>query len=195
MSLDSLLAKRLGRVAVTPVTPEPAIRVTPEPAQILGCTRVTPVTPEPAPSAGNDAGRPLPGVMVPATDPFDREQFGVECLGYLHAHGLVLALDAGKIIMHGTGAPLIREEAAALVELHRDDLLAALKAQEGAQQAIQRAARPCWHCRHLRTTSSATSRLPTCAAGHGLAWRTTTTRAWPGRLDASDCKDRQGRTA
>ena len=144
--------------------------------------------------AANDAGRPLPGVIVPAADPFNREQFGIECLSYLHAHGLVLALEAGQIVMHGTASPLIVEEAAALVELHRDDLLVALKAQEAAQQAIQRAAAPCWQCRHLHTTTSATSRLPACDAGHPLVNRTTTTRTWPGRLDARDCGDRQRRT-
>ena len=96
--------------------------------------------------AANDAGRPLPGLIVPAADPFARKQFGIECLSWLHAQGLVLALDGGRIIMHGNAPPLIREEAAALIELHRDDLLAALKAQEAAQTAILRAARPSAGC-------------------------------------------------
>lgn len=141
--------------------------------------------------AANDAGRPLPGVIVPAADPFDPAQFGIECLSYLHAHGLVLALEFDHIVvMHGDAAPAIREEAAALIELHHDDLRAALLAQEAAQTAIQRAARACWQCRRLNTTSDAVSRLPRCDAGHPLVYRTTATRTWPGRLDARDCGDR-----
>jgi hypothetical protein len=93
--------------------------------------------------AANDAGRPLPGVIVPATDPFDREQFGIECVSWLHAQGLVLALDGGQIVvMHGNAPPLIREEAVALIELHGADLRAALQAQEAAQAAIQRVSAP-----------------------------------------------------
>ena len=145
--------------------------------------------------AANDTGRLLPGVIAPAADPFAPEQFGIECLSYLHAQGLALALEGGQIVMHGTASPLIAEEAAALVELHRDDLLAALQAQEAAQQAIQRAAVPCWQCRHLRTTASATDKHPRCGAGHPLVYRATATRTWPGRLDAKGCDDRQGRTA
>ena len=140
--------------------------------------------------AANDAGRPLPRLIVPAADPFARKQFGIECLSWMHAQGLVLALDGGQIVMHGNTAPVIREEAAALIELHRDDLMAALRAQDAAQQAIQRAARPCWQCRHLDTTSDAVSRLPRCDVGHPLVYRTAATRTWPGRLDARDCGDR-----
>lgn len=141
--------------------------------------------------ASNDAGRPLPGVIVPAADPFDREQFGVECLAWLHMHGLVLALEAGQIVRHGSAALQIVEEADALMILHRDDILAALQAQEATRQAIQRAAAPCWECRSLRATPSAASALPGCAAGHRLVYRATATRTWPGRLDAQDCGDRQ----
>ncbi len=140
--------------------------------------------------AANDAGRPLPGVIVRAADQSDRELFGVECLSYLHAHGLVLALEFDHIVMHGTASPQIIEEARTLIELLGDDLLAALKAQEAAQQAIQRAARPCWQCRHLRTTSSAASQLPRCDAGHALVYRSSATRTWPGRVDARNCGDR-----
>jgi hypothetical protein len=141
--------------------------------------------------AANDEGRPLPGVIVPAADPSDPTQFGIECLSYLHAHGLVLALEFGHIVMHGTASPQIIEEARTLIELHGDDLLlAALKAQEAAQRAIQRAARPCWQCRHLRTTSSAASQLPRCDAGHALVYRSSATRTWPGRVDARNCGDR-----
>ena len=140
--------------------------------------------------AANDAGRPLPGVIVPAADPFDPTQFGIECLSYLHAHGLVLALEFGHIAMHGGAAPVVREEAAALIALHGADLMAALLAQEAAQTAIQRAARACWQCRHLHTTSDAVSRLPRCDAGHALVYRATATRTWPGRSDARDCGDR-----
>ena len=139
----------------------------------------------------NDAPRPLPGEIVPAADPFDREQFGIECLSYLHAHGLALALEAGQIVAHGIASPQIVEEAAALVELHRADLLAALQAQEAAQQAIQRAAVSCAQCRHLRASASARDRRPGCNAGHRLVYRTTTTRTWPGRADAQGCNERE----
>ena len=190
MSLEAYLARRLGRAA-TPATPAENQGLQPEPAQTLACTPATPETRKTAASAANDAGRPLPGVIVPAADPFDRGQFGVECLSWLHAQGLVLALEYDHIVMHGTAPPLIREEAAALIELHHDDLLAALLAQEAAQTAIQRAARACWQCRHLHPTSDAVSRLPRCDVGHPLVYRTAATRTLPGRLDARPCGDRK----
>lgn len=59
-----------------------------------------------------------------------------------------------------------------------------------AVETIQRAARPCWNCRNLSTASTASSRLPRCGRGHGLVWRQSATRSWPGRLDAADCGDR-----
>ena len=93
-----------------------------------------------AAQAANDAHRPLPGVIVSADDPFYREQFGIECLSYLHAHGLLLTLEAGQIVVHGTASPQIVEEAAALVELHCDDLLVALGAELSARSVIERAA-------------------------------------------------------
>lgn len=141
-------------------------------------------------ASNDEPGRPLPGVIAPAADPFDREQFGIECLTYLHAYGMVLALESGQIVMHGTASPQIVAEAAALIELHRADLMAALEAHEAAESAIQRAARPCWQCRYLCTVSSASSRLPTCNAGHPLVYRTSATRTWPGRADANQCGDR-----
>lgn len=189
MSLETYLARRLGRPA-TPETPAENQGFQPEPAQTLACTPATPETFQIEELAANDVGRPLPGVIVPAADPFDRAQFGIECLSWLHAQGLVLALDGGQIVMHGNTAPVIREEAAALIELHRDDLMAALLAQDAAQQAIQRAARACRQCRHLDTTSDAVSRLPRCDVGHPLVYRTAATRTWPGRLDAHRCGDR-----
>ncbi len=85
-------------------------------------------------------GRQLPGVVVLTTDAFDVEEFGLECLSWLHAQGLVLALEGHEIVMCGAASRLICEEASALVELHHEDLMLALRAQKAARSAIDRAA-------------------------------------------------------
>lgn len=94
---------------------------------------------EVARTASNE-GRKLPGAVILSRDSFDTEEFGLECVSWLHAHGLVLALEGHEIVMYGATSQLIREEAAALVELHHENLVLALRAQKAAQSAIDRAA-------------------------------------------------------
>ena len=79
------------------------------------------------------------------------------------------------------------EERAAIIE--EGCKISRAEAEQMAVEVIQRA-RACWGCRHLRTSASATSRLPRCDAGHPVIWRSAATRTWPGRLDARDCGDR-----
>jgi hypothetical protein len=62
--------------------------------------------------------------------------------------------------------------------------------EQPAADAIRHAARPCWDCVALRTTHTASSKLPRCDHGHALVYRATATRTWPGRADAADCGDR-----
>ncbi len=97
--------------------------------------------------AANDAhtataGRPLPGMLHIAADPFDPADFGLECITHLHQLGIVATLDGNDIALHGLAeaSPAAADEARALLCLHADDLRAALRAQQGARQAIHQAA-------------------------------------------------------
>jgi hypothetical protein len=65
-----------------------------------------------------------------------------------------------------------------------------IEAEQEAAETIQRAALPCWQCRHLRTATSAGNQLPRCDAGHSPVYRSSATRTLPGRVDARDCGDR-----
>jgi hypothetical protein len=78
-------------------------------------------------------------------------------------------------------------ERAAIME--HDAGLPRAEAERLAADAIQRA-RSCWGCVALHAMSTASSRLPRCGRGHGIAWRQSATRAWPGRADAAGCSDR-----
>ncbi len=86
--------------------------------------------------------RRLPGVLHIAADPFDPADFGMECITYLHQHGIVAELVGDAIHLHGLdeASPAAADEADALLVLHADDLRAALRAQQGARQAIYTAA-------------------------------------------------------
>ena len=117
----------------------------------------------PRPSAGaatvnvpatpaNDAtaGRALPGVLHIAADPFDAADFGLECLAQMHMYGIVAELVDDAIRLNGLDAasPAAADEADALLALHADDLRAALRAQQGARQAIYTAAgKTCGGCK------------------------------------------------
>ena len=92
--------------------------------------------------AANDAGRPLPGVLHIAADPFDPADFGLECITHLHQQGIVAALVGDAIHLHGLAeaSPAVADEADALLHLHGNDLRAALRAQQRARQAIDQAA-------------------------------------------------------
>jgi hypothetical protein len=63
------------------------------------------------------------------------------------------------------------------------------EAEQMAVEVIQRA-RACWDCRNLHAATRATDKRPRCEAGHRLVFRTSSTRTWPGRLDARRCGDR-----
>ena len=202
MSLETYLARRLGRAA-TPETPlrNPGFQL--EPAQTLACTPATPETPKTVTTAANEADD-LAALLAAHGDGSAQ---GVDWAAWrlttatssatwavVNPRGLTLLFTVQPIpkprsyldawpVERIAPWPDVEDDA-------DDDLLAVPQAQEAAQQAVQRAAAPCWQCRHLNTTTSATNRLPTCGAGHRLTWRTTTTRTWPGRLDARDCGDR-----
>ena len=101
--------------------------------------------------AANDAaGRQLPGVLHIAADPFDPADFGLECLAQMHMYGIVAELVDDAIRLNGLDAasPAAADEADALLALHADDLRAALRAQQGARQAIYTAAgKTCGGCK------------------------------------------------
>ena len=100
------------------------------------------VTVAKAPANDATAGRPLPGMLHIAADPFDLADFGLECITHLHQLCIVAELVGDAIHLHGLAeaSPAAADEADALLHLHADDLRAALRAQQGARQAIHQAA-------------------------------------------------------
>ena len=103
---------------------------------------VATVTVATAPANDATAGRQFPGVLHIAVDPFEPTDFGLECITHLHQHGIVAELVGDAIHLHGLAeaSPAAADEARALLFLHADDLRAALRAQQGARQAIHQAA-------------------------------------------------------
>lgn len=183
MSLDTLLAKRLGRAASPPPAPpraQPAPAPTPD---VVKPTATRATLAELIAQHGDASGGGVAWSAWALTAATASDSWLV-----LTQHGATLLRTAAPIPKPRSYAqawPVERIAPWPDVEDDADpgtELLAA--------EAIQRAARPCWDCRNLRTTSTASSRLPGCGRGHGLVWRQSATRTWPGRSDAADCGDR-----
>ena len=126
------------------ISGKPPVRELPKlPKGAYGSFGSTATSRIPENGAANDAaGRQLPVVLHIAADPLDAADFGLECITYMHQQGIVAELVGDAIRLHGLDAasPAAADEADALLVLHADDLRAALRAQQGARQAIHTAA-------------------------------------------------------
>ena len=201
MSLDTLLAKRLGRPASTPPAP-PKIQSAEAPTvDVVKPAAERATLAELIARHGDASGGGIAWSAWALASAAASDSWLV-----LTAHGATLlrtAAPVSKPRSYCNAWPLKRiapwpdssdddseefAERAAILEF--DAGLARAEAERIAVELIERA-RCCWGCRNLRAARGATDRLPCCEREHRLVWRTTATRTWPGRLDARACGDRQ----